>query len=312
MQSDQITPPCAQGPHSAACSEVSDGPSSGSRKRPACTLSSSVASINAENRRRRLEGTDTPLARATPSTPPADFIPFGTGMQLPWLPYAFTQTCALCGKTGIQPDTKRLMPLTFLQEFLRRTCARTPFVYNVLYQMAHHPHLEEQEARKWRKMMGRPVPLHLRGRICTCLQCSRPVNDRASSRASRRYISDPPAVGDSSAPEGARPAHQGAAPPPPAAWNARGNAGEDGGDDGVMPLAEAMLASYNADYDDWSIVLGDRITQQQQPFQAGLQGECGAQASYMGEVSCSFPQDVIGKARSYAKGEEGSPCATAF
>lgn len=114
-------------------------------------MSTTMEAINAENRKRKAEGSDSPFKRLRDHGKTGDgvggddYIHYGTGMQLPYLPYSFTSTCAFCGKTGVMPDARRSFPLKFLGEYLRYACARTPFVYNILYQMAHYTHLEVEE-----------------------------------------------------------------------------------------------------------------------------------------------------------------------
>lgn len=123
-----------------------------------------METINISNRKRKSTGEDSPLLQHVYHNKKkdvgggrdtvgddytdgrneceGDYIHYGTGQNLPWLPYAFWLTCAFCGKTGIPPDPRRAMPLKFLADYLKFGCARTPWVYNTLYQMAHNPQLE--------------------------------------------------------------------------------------------------------------------------------------------------------------------------
>ena len=109
-----------------------------------------ITLINSQNRKRKSDDSDSPFKRSREQKTGCgdggdDFIHFGSGMQLPFLPYLWTKVCPFCGKTGITSDRRRTMPLKFLGEYLQYACAKTPFVYNVLYQMAHYPELELQE-----------------------------------------------------------------------------------------------------------------------------------------------------------------------
>lgn len=112
-----------------------------------------------------------------------DFIPYGTGMNLPFLPFAFNHTCAWCGKTDVTPDNKSLVPLDAVGMLLENVYAVTPWVYNVLYQMVNCPELETAEAIKWQKIHRVPVPNYLRFRVCICPQCMPPVKERAQCMA---------------------------------------------------------------------------------------------------------------------------------
>lgn len=127
--------------------------------------------INLENRRR---GSAEAAAEGGGGAQVPDFIPWDTGMNLPYLPYSFTCTCALCGKVGILPDNKGTMPLLFLRQLLQDAFAKTPFVFNVLYQMAFFLDLEKQQAQRWQDVHGgKTISLHMRGRVTFCLPCSR-------------------------------------------------------------------------------------------------------------------------------------------
>ena len=51
-----------------------------------------------------------------------------------------------------------MMPLEFLGVFLDKACCKTPFVYNVLYQMCVDTELEMEQARKWKEMHKGRIP----------------------------------------------------------------------------------------------------------------------------------------------------------
>ena len=141
--------------------------------------------INLQNNKRAATGKDSFYNRSVGEGPDAagtevpDYSPCNTAMNLPFAPFAFYQACAWCGKSGVVPDNKSLVPLSFVGTLLEHVYARTPFVYNVLYQMVHSPELEITEAVKWQKIHGVPVPNFLRGRVCICLPCMAPVHERA-------------------------------------------------------------------------------------------------------------------------------------
>lgn len=54
-----------------------------------------------------------------------------------YLPYATTHTCALCGKSSIVKDEKRVWSIGFLYHFLSSVCKPSPFVYVVLMSMVY-------------------------------------------------------------------------------------------------------------------------------------------------------------------------------
>ena len=62
--------------------------------------------INQQNRKRRRDGTDNPMLLPALPSSNVDYLHFGRDMGLPWLPYAFTCTCAFCGVTGVTPDRR--------------------------------------------------------------------------------------------------------------------------------------------------------------------------------------------------------------
>jgi hypothetical protein len=192
--------------------------------------------INAANRLREMRGSSTPLFRPQqqPDLPTSDFIPWDTGMGLPYLPYSFTCTCALCGKTRVAPDSKNMMPLTFLRELLCGALARTPFVYNVLYQMAFFFELEQEHAVRWsassRAADRHPgVPLCLRGRVTFCLPCARFVKERACQGIDGAPPAPPPASGPSNAPDASPPA--------------------------MLSTEEALRASWEDRHDHWRMLV---------------------------------------------------------
>lgn len=156
------------------------------------SLEDRMRDINISNRKRSSSGDDSPFKKARCRAPTKnvafsdDVLHYGGDLRLPYLPFAFYRTCGLCGKTGIITDKKGMMPLQFLAEFLDTACARSPFVFNVLYQMAHYPHLEIEEAEKWQRIHGRRVPNALRGRICICAQCMPPIKERAQCKSTQQ------------------------------------------------------------------------------------------------------------------------------
>jgi len=238
--------------------------------------------INAANRLREMQGSSTPLFRPPlfrpqlfrpQQQPPQqqqlessstsecilpdfipDFIPWDTGMGLPYLPYSFTCTCALCGKTKVAPDSKNMMPLTFLRELLCGALARTPFVYNVLYQMAFFFELEQQHAERWsagRAADRHPaVPLCLRGRVTFCLPCARFVKERACQGT--EGAGAPPVPVPASGPPDA--------PPPSGPPNAPPASGPPDAPDASSPAAtlsteEALRISWEDRHDHWRMLV---------------------------------------------------------
>lgn len=142
----------------------------------------SMDAINRQNRKRRNDGVDNPMLTGRGpsgmmmqsgqgSQSKVDYLHFGRDMGLPWLPYAFTQTCAFCGITGVVLDRKQMMPLQFLETFLDKACCKTPFVYNILYQMCSDVTMEMEEAIKWQAMNEKIIPDWSRCRIIVCSSC---------------------------------------------------------------------------------------------------------------------------------------------
>lgn len=143
----------------------------------------SMDAINRQNRKRRNDGVDNPmLTGRDPSgmlrsgQSEVDYLHFGRDMGLPWLPYAFTRTCAFCGITGVVLDRKQMMPLQFLETFLDKACCKTPFVYNVLYQMCSDVAMEMEEAIKWQMVHENIIPDWSRCRIIVCSSCMTQVS----------------------------------------------------------------------------------------------------------------------------------------
>jgi len=138
-----------------------------------------------------------------------DFWHFGTDMNLPYLPYAFTGICALCGKyVGNIQDHRGLMSTKFLQSFLSYCCISTPFVFNILYQMAFYPELEEEALRLFllssseqhpvqqHPVQQHPVQQHpVQQHIYCCMHCLRFVEKTCRRR--------PVVVGSASLADGA-------------------------------------------------------------------------------------------------------------
>ncbi len=181
------------------------------------TLEASIARINAINKSR----TDTPF-----SSPNDDYHAFDKDLKLPFLPYSFNSICAFCGTMDITIDRKRTIPITFLAKFLEDCCCKTPFVYNILYQMCHYPNLEMEEAKKAQDLHGgKPIPDHLRGRISLCPLCMPIVNERAKVSPGAGVLEIRPSVLI----------------------------------DGVKPTHEAFRNSLDPRYDDWVIDTKNRI-----------------------------------------------------
>lgn len=139
------------------------------------TLEDAMNAINLSNRSR------SPLSELiTPEDTPADYVPWERH-GIPYLPFAFTNTCCMCGRCGIVPDRKRVMPLGFLKVLLEEEFCRTPFVYNILYQMCTEPSLEMDQATRWQRArlsllpsaQHQGIPMWLRGRVSICSQCFR-------------------------------------------------------------------------------------------------------------------------------------------
>lgn len=191
-------------------------------------LAKLLKNINAENKVRMETGADSPFPSVEEKT--MDYIPFDTGMKLPYLPFSFTSTCAFCGTTDITIDKKRTIPISFLAKFIKECCCQTPFVFNVLYQMCHYPNLEMDEAAKWMAMHAEKghIPDHLRGRISLCPLCMPAIRERAKVR--------PGVVG-----------HEIES----IVWEQKWN--------GIKATDEAFKASMDPLYDDWVIESKNRI-----------------------------------------------------
>lgn len=197
-----------------------------------------------------------------------EYIHFGSGQNLPWLPYAFTLTCAFCGKTGIIPDPRRAMPLSFLGTFLKYACAATPWVYNTLYQMAHYPELEIEEVQKWQKIHKIKIPSHARGRVYSCFQCIPFIRDRAhckammmmvcpssssSSSTTMTSLSLLPSPSSSSTGTNENKISPRDTPPITITHTTTKNDWEI-----VQPLEEALEESWNNDCDEWFLSSSDK------------------------------------------------------